>query len=264
MTRIFDLSSSIDDTYFPLRALGELRARGQETGVPWLVIGAVARDLVVHLPLGHAPARATKDVDIAIAVPSHDGFEAFARGLERRPSGAHAFSVAGIAVDVVPFGGIEADGTITFSDDHRMSVIGLTEAASSADRVKLSDDLTVSVAAIEAQCPLKVLAWRDRHATDTKDAHDLITLLFAGSEGRYATETWDDESCLDVNDDDILLAGAYRLGREGSTSFSAERHAVVLEILDDEERLQMLVRQARRLGAKDVLDAYVRGFSSLR
>lgn len=264
MTRTFDLSSSIDGTFFPLEALRALLARGEETGVPLLVIGAVARDLVVHLPLGHTQIRATKDVDIAIAVPSNEDFAAFTHGLEQRDNGMHAFTVAGIAVDVVPFGGIEADGHITFGDKHRLNVIGLSEAAFSPDKVRLTKDLIVNVASIEAQCPLKVLAWRGRHPDDTKDALDLITLLHAGSEGRYADETWEDEDCLTLNDDDIVLAGAYRLGRNGSALFTEPRRESVLQILQNEQQRQLLVRHSRGLMAGEVLYAYVQGFSAQR
>ncbi|MEO7587243.1 MAG: hypothetical protein ABIS84_04370 [Arachnia sp.] len=263
MTRTFDLSSSIDDTYFPLSALRALSARSEETGVTWIVIGAMARDPVVHIPLGHAPARATKDVDIGIAVPAKDGFTTFTEGLTQRRNGQHAFSIEGVPIDIVPFGGIEADGHITFPDGHRLNVIGLSEAASSPDQVRLAENLTVSVASLEAQCPLKLLAWRDRHTTDTKDALDLITLLSAGSEGCYAEETWDHDYSLTANDDDIRLAGSFRLGLEGAALFGGPRREAASTILRDGAQRALLLRHMSQHGAKEILDAYVRGFVGL-
>ena len=49
MTRLFDHSSRTDQPV-PLDVLADLHHRATDLGLPWVVIGAAARDLVVHMP----------------------------------------------------------------------------------------------------------------------------------------------------------------------------------------------------------------------
>lgn len=105
MTRTFDHSSRTDHPV-PLDVLADLHHRAIDLGLQWVVIGAAARDLVVHMPLERPAARATKDVDIAIAVEQRHQFLEFAEGYASATGGEHKIRVCGVAVDVVPFGGI--------------------------------------------------------------------------------------------------------------------------------------------------------------
>ena len=261
MTRTFDLSSTTEG-YFPLDVLRELRIIGEQTRVRWVAIGAVARDLVVHLPLNHPPQRATHDVDIAVAVEEPDGYARFTQGLARRRGGEHAFQISRIPVDVLPTAPADSDGTIEFADGNRLNIIGLAEAAARPDRVVLPHGVAVEVASIEAQCALKLLAWRDRNADDTKDAVDFISLLSAASEGLYGDEAWSDGASLEANDHDIFLAGAYRLGSRGRELFTQHRACAITSILQDPITHDRLPRHARAREAAELLDAYARGFSA--
>lgn len=49
--------------------LAEVVRAAAAVGVEVLVIGAVARDILIRHLLGARPERATKDVDVAVAVP---------------------------------------------------------------------------------------------------------------------------------------------------------------------------------------------------
>ncbi len=98
-------------------------------------------------------------------------------------------------LDIVPFGGVESDAgnaghsgnaatkEIAWPPDHaiRMNVAGFAEALTAAITVRVATDLAVPVASLPGQAMLKIVAWRDRHASDRKDATDLLFLL-----GHYA------------------------------------------------------------------------------
>ncbi len=77
-----------------------------------MIIGAHARDRIVHDRAGLELSRATRDLDLAIAVPSMPEFHALTQDLQPVGVTAISFLVQGHHVDLIPFGGIE---TITGS-----------------------------------------------------------------------------------------------------------------------------------------------------
>ncbi|WP_460771749.1 nucleotidyl transferase AbiEii/AbiGii toxin family protein [Mariniluteicoccus flavus] len=245
----------------------ELAAQAQTLGTKWLLIGAAARDLTVHAPLGNRPTRQTHDIDIAVAVQGTPHFQEFTSGFERIPNLDHKVRVLGVEVDVVPFGGLEEAGTVTFTDESRLDVVGLAEALEAPDIAQLAAHLAVPVASAEAQTALKILAWRDRGREDPKDARDLRTLLEAASDGVYGDETWDDEHALRACDHDHPLAAAFRSGRLAGGLFTdPARAAAVTQVLCQEAtRRRLDIDFGRpRASAPDLLDAYTRGFNEGR
>lgn len=162
--------------------LAELASALGDLDIPFLVIGAAARDLAIHARQGATAVRATLDLDIAVAVDSSAEFEAIGARLPRSPHVPHRFDVLGTEVDVVPFGPVESGRSICFANDHRLDVTGLAEAAATSLPVLLPGGALVRVASPAAQTALKVLAWRDRGHGHSKDALDLFTILAAMSE----------------------------------------------------------------------------------
>lgn len=257
MTRFFDLCSV--DHPVPVDLIADLASQAVAVGARWAIIGAAARDLVVHTERYTGPTRATHDVDIALAVDGGPMFDQFKDPFE--PRGAHRVRHRGVDIDVVPIGGVEESGAVTFADGHTLDVVGLAEAVLYADTVKLRPGLTVSVASIESQACLKILAWRDRNLQNSKDALDLSTILEACAEGRYEAETWKDEEALEASDFDILMAGAYRCGREGGMMFDIQRSSAVENVLRDPGKRTLLTRHMNTGIAADLLDAYSRGYA---
>ena len=94
-----------------------------------MVIGATARDILSVAIAGAPPTRATADVDIAVAVSSWQSFEALTADLERVGRRRHTFVVAGMHVDVVPFGELETSRrVIDWGGGSQMNTLGLREA----------------------------------------------------------------------------------------------------------------------------------------
>jgi predicted nucleotidyltransferase len=115
----------------------------------WLIVGATARDLILH-HVYHLPiSRATIDLDIAVAVPSWVAFEVLQKELLKRGAGlhpriTHRFVMRTWQIDIIPFGGIEESGVIFWppSNDTKMFVLGFDEASRNALNVTFRAGVT--------------------------------------------------------------------------------------------------------------------------
>ncbi|EWS81390.1 hypothetical protein BF93_17630 [Brachybacterium phenoliresistens] len=238
-------------------AVGDRAAR---LGLVPLLIGAAARDLVIHARQQRDPVRATKDIDIAIAVRGDQEFSKLATALGHPTKGMHRFEVLGVEVDLVPFGGMEHERTIRFPDDHVLDVTGFEEAFSTSVVVRMPRGTEIRVADAPAQTALKILAWRDRRHTNTKDAADLFSILEAISEEPFVDDVWEDIDALDATDDDIISAASYRAGRLAAVPFSPGDGGAVMDVLLDPQLRGHLARDMRSSLAEDLLAAYTAGF----
>ncbi|MGF6875843.1 nucleotidyl transferase AbiEii/AbiGii toxin family protein [Paraburkholderia sp. MM5477-R1] len=191
--------------------LREVAAAASEKSIEWFVGGASARDIVLTHVYDIEPTRATADVDIGISIESWAGHETLRTALltsghfEQRGSATHRLHYqapetgARTWLDIVPFGGIaDHGGEIAWPPDQviRMNVAGFEQALQVAVPVRMDADLVVPVASLPAQAMLKIIAWKDRHAVDRKDATDLLFLLAwygeAGNRERlYADDAFD-------------------------------------------------------------------------
>ncbi|MFI9012162.1 nucleotidyl transferase AbiEii/AbiGii toxin family protein [Actinosynnema sp. NPDC053489] len=263
-----DLRASTD--YEVLRAaavLARIDEAAHEARVHYLVVGATARSLISLDLLGRSPDRRTRDIDIAAEVDSWEEFDSLVGRLDRRGDSAHEFLVEGTEVDVVPYGGIEEeDRTITWPDDHVMSVLGFREAVDTAQTVLLPNGVTARIPSIPALALLKIFAWRDRHRDDRRDAVDLATMIGWYSSGKYSDRLYgEDYDVLEKSDYDLSAAGARLPGSHMPVLLDEGGTAELLRVLDDPEltgrlakdmgapRAAVLVR-ALGLGVRDVID----------
>src|SRR5699024_4218811 len=167
------------DVPVPEDALRDLTALCRTAEVEFLVIGAAARDLVIHSRQRSEPTRATKDIDIAVAVRGDEDFRALAQVLDRRGRAPHKFIVHGIEIDVISFGGNEVDRSVTFSDGSVFDATGISEVHSTSVTVRFPHGTEVQAASQAALTALKILAWSERHADNPEDALDPATILTA-------------------------------------------------------------------------------------
>src|SRR5258708_7333261 len=102
--------------------LKQVKCRADEVGAEIMVVGATARDILIRQVVGSPPARATVDIDVAVAVSSWDEVSRLVDGSQ--PGGAaHKFRVWETEVDIIPFGGIESGRrTITWPNEHMLDV----------------------------------------------------------------------------------------------------------------------------------------------
>ncbi len=242
-----DLRASTD--YEVLRAvkvLTRIDEVAREAQVHYMVVGASARSLISIGLLGTSPVRRTKDIDIAAEVDSWEEFRSLVRTLDRQGGSEHKFLVEGTEVDVVPYGGIEqVDRTIMWPDDHAMNVLGFREALSSAQTVLLPDGISVKVPSIPALALLKLLAWRDRHRVDTRDALDLQTIIEWYSSGDYLNWLYNEGfDVLERFDFDPPVAGAWLLGSRVAGLLDDKGSVEVRHVVDDQELIGRLANAA--------------------
>ena len=112
----------------------------EEIGLPFYVIGATARDIVMRQLIDTASQRRTKDLDIAIAIPDWEKFEEvsktlIAAGLGKSQKQRQGFYMGNYDLDVVPYGGVaKEDDNIYWppEEDIAMSVKGFNEVLQDA------------------------------------------------------------------------------------------------------------------------------------
>ncbi len=259
-----------------LEVLRQVDRVARELALDYFVVGAMARDILLSGVFGLSAGRATRDVDLAVAVKGWPEFEA----IKGRLVGTGAFNsdqrVAqrlyyrggsagrGYPLDLIPFGGLEEPGSeIAWPPDRAvvMNVAGYGEAFASAVAVEVEPGFAVRVASLAGLAILKLVAWANRGNTDLRDAIDLATLLrqygSAGNEDRlYGTEI----GVLEIVNYDLDLAGARLLGMDAGRIAAPSTHGQVLALFGDPaclDRLVLHVSRALRTAADPVTEAGV-------
>lgn len=244
---MIDLSSSTDPRIGVAgRVLADVGAVTAKHGVRVMVIGATARDILAEAIVGTPPARATADVDVAVAVPSWAAFRGLTADLARVGRSPHRFLVDGVQVDVVPFGDIEsAARTVDWEDGTRMSVLGLREVHARAEVARLPGGADVLVPSLPGLAVLKLVAWSDRRLETRRDAVDLQTMLGWLQAAQLLEELYENHlDALIAYDFDPTLAACFTLGREMAGLLDGTA-ADVVALLDD-DRLGQLVADMPR------------------
>ena len=224
---MLDLSACVDLRWLARVVVDISAARLSQRPI---LVGALARDILLLHAHGIDTGRATEDADFAIAAASWDEYEAARDRLIA--SGAFAPSGRGRQrvqhrefgwVDLIPFGGLErADGTIAWPPeaDPVMNVLGYRDACATAIQAALPGGLVVLVASLPMLIVLKMLAWEDRHTyAPGKDADDLLLML-----GRYL----DAGNLPRLPEDAVeLLGDAFDYGSAGALLAGREANALL-------------------------------------
>ncbi|MGC4233246.1 MAG: nucleotidyl transferase AbiEii/AbiGii toxin family protein [Niabella sp.] len=155
------------------------------SGVDFYIIGAIARD--VWYARGQKTFRGTKDVDFAILVGSYAAYDAVREYLEQhhgfKNSKENAFVVispTGIQVDILPFGEIAIDDSITLQSEGLSSIKidGLDEVhQSGTERVELMTGHSFKIATLPSIVLLKLIAFDDRPERRAKDPRDIANII---------------------------------------------------------------------------------------
>jgi len=233
------LNSRLDPDW--LKALSEIKAQAESLGIPFMVIGASARDILLDAS-NISPIRATRDVDLALEIASWDRFHELKEALIntevfKADSAMQRLIFEGyLPIDLVPYGAIEqTNSEISWPPDHavQMSVVGMKDAFDSSLTLLLTESplLEINVASASGIVLLKLLAWEDRKLETTKDAEDLYFIL------RHYIDLGNQEH-LEANHvdlfEDIDTAHARLLGRDLMGICSSTTLSVVKSILDRE------------------------------
>jgi predicted nucleotidyltransferase len=184
MSNIYTLKHSLKPGFEPVLTL--ITRTTRQTGVPFFVAGATARDLVLYHVFGRDPGRQTRHIDTGILVPDWDAFARVRQALLDAgltvTNRVHRLKDpdSGLPIDIIPFGAIADDaGEIQWPPEHAvtMSVAGFQEAYDAALSVEVGLGDTIKVASLAGLTLLKLIAWQERGNESSKDAADFLTIL---------------------------------------------------------------------------------------
>jgi len=240
---LLNLSSKIDSLF--LTIFESLDIAANEAGIPYFIVGATARDMILSMGYGIEISRATADIDLGINVSSWDEFNQLKEALtstglfsEHRARQRLTYDNS-IPVDIVPFGAISSeDGNIRWppDEDDVMNIVGFEDAFNLAQPVRLREEppLDINFASPLGLAIMKLIAWTDRNTAGNKDAIDLATVLRTYLDLGNRERLYSDHADLLTEDFDYVLAGAELLGRDIASSASSPTKRLIIEILRQE------------------------------
>lgn len=258
---------------------GEIAEVCAEVGVEFLVVGATARDLILHYGHGAPIKRATTDIDVAVLVADWATFNELKEALEacgykKSKAAQRFFSPSDTPVDIVPFGAVaDAASTILWppAGDTSMSVLGFREAHEHADIVRIQESpaIDICVATPVGLALLKLMAWQDRSPdVRPKDAVDLRYLLDYYEKIPEVSDTlYSDAGLGERYSWDTQLMAAELLGKSVREIIGTDAAQVLQTLTADSQILETLVLEMSAWKehaierSSTLLDAFSFGFS---
>lgn len=225
-----------------------------------LIVGAMARDLVLVHGYGARLERGTRDVDFGISVATWEEFEALKAelikiGFSESPPTQHRLArhdSEGLPwdIDIIPFGDIANEkNEISWppNADVVMSVAGFDEALLHAISVKISDspDTFISVASPAGIVILKLIAWleRDPHKKP-KDAEDIVYIISSYSKIPEVFDALYEDGHMEAQDWNETLASASKLAADCAKIASRQTALFLADnLLTRPELLEQLSQQ---------------------
>lgn len=258
----------------------DISAHTEALGIEFLVVGAMARDLVLVHGFGATIERGTRDVDLGVNVANWDEFNALRKRLQDAGYQADADKVHRLIregsdglpweIDIVPFGKIASeDHCIEWppKENFIMNVLGFTEAHNTALNVQISEapNITIPVASPAGMCLLKLVSWLDREVElKAKDAADVAYLIQTYSNIPEIQDALFEEGHMEAQDWNEVRATARKLGEDTGKIASFE----TLEFLKEElfERSDRKEQFVRNMSERDpaqsseLLDVFAAAF----
>jgi predicted nucleotidyltransferase len=198
--------------------------------IEFLIVGAMARDLVLYHGFGAGIERGTRDVDFAIQVESWQEFDSLKAALVHVGFSTDATAAYRLGyidsedmpweLDILPFGELtDTNNDISWppNGDFVMSMLGFAEALKTAWRVQIVERpaCIVPVANPAAMIVLKMIAWTERDVQlRRKDAQDIAYIIKNYEKIPEVYERLYQEDYMEKCDWDIDAASALLLGQE--------------------------------------------------
>jgi len=149
---------------------------------PYYLIGASAVALEL-LKNNIDPGRVTRDIDFAIMTPSHNAYQKVCKslldyGFRERDFPYRFYSEKfNVVTDILPFGDIEQNRTVWFSDRKiEMHVLGMREVLSETIAIPI-EDKQLHIPSFQGMIILKLVAWSDRQENRENDLTDILKII---------------------------------------------------------------------------------------
>jgi predicted nucleotidyltransferase len=240
---LFNLSGKIEKPI--VDALYTLKKVADSLNIPFFVVGASARDIILKHCYGIEPPRKTGDIDLGVEVASWEQFRELtelliATGQFFPTKETRRFLCGLILIDIVPFGPITDDNKkISWPPEHEiiMSMVGFEEAYEYSITVRLSSDpvLDIKLSTLPGLAIMKIISWKDKYPQRKRDAGDLLLIMnkyegAGNSERLYGEEL----PLLQEEDFDARMAGIRLLGRDMAKISDTQTFRIIKSILDAE------------------------------
>jgi predicted nucleotidyltransferase len=211
--------------------------------IPYFLIGATARTLILQYGYNIRPGRATRDIDFGVAVSSWKDYERFRNALiatdsfvaDKQPQrlfgkNKHTW------IDLVPFGNIESPtGQIAWLPDKevKMTTHGFSEAFASALEIQIDENFVIKTASLSGLVLLKLIAWDDRK--DRRDIQDIFLIMREYLDAGNRERLYDEHRDLINENFDNEFASAEILGRDINRLMTDETRKIIEKVFADLE-----------------------------
>lgn len=198
--------------------------------IPFLVVGATARDIILHHGFNANIERGTRDIDFGIQVQNWEQFAQLKANLLDNGFTGHKSKVHQLIttvdngeeweIDIIPFGDLAGnDDAITWPPQHdlKMSVTGFKEAFKNTLDVTISDKpkLAIKVASPAGMLLLKLVSWLERAPSiRRKDAIDIYYLTKHYSKIPEIVESLYENNFMTAQDYDEHKASTMKLASD--------------------------------------------------
>lgn len=234
----------VEENFFEM--LASFSEAAEAENVPWLIVGATARALLLEKIFGWPKGIATEDTDFAVQVNNWAHYDALCSRLSQQgvfkplqhPTKRFA-SAHDLLVDLIPYGGVETGIKQVYwppNNDELMTVRGFDRAQKDAIIVTVNNKLNVPVISPRGLCALKLFAWEERHTQhpgrDTKD----LAYLFQNIEHLYPANLLHTEhqDAMEANDYDIEMAAMHQFGESVKDLLEPEENEFLTSFLCSE------------------------------
>ena len=222
-----------------------LKKVAESLGIPFFVVGAFARDLVLKHGYGIEPRRKTGDIDLGVEVANWEQFEKLkesliATGQFSLTPDKQRLRCGTILIDILPFGPItDKDKKISWPPEHEiiMSMVGFDEAYEHSITVRLSSDpdLDIKLASLSGLAIMKLISWKEKYPDRKRDAEDLLLIMNKYEEAGNSERLYEEDlPLLQEEGFDTKLAGTRLLGRDMVKISDPETSRTIKGILDAE------------------------------
>jgi predicted nucleotidyltransferase len=239
----FDLSGKIDQKTVAVLSL--IKRIADSLNIPFFVVGATARDIILNHCYGLKTPRMTKDIDLGVEVSGWKPFSQLrdsllSTGKFSPTSEMHRLQFDSILIDIIPFGAITDDKKqISWPPEHEIFVnmVGFKEAYESSITVRLNSApaLDIRLPTLPGLALMKLISWKAGYPERQKDAEDLLVIMQKYEEaGNFDRLYGKERILLEEENFDTMYASIRLLGRDIALMAEPFTFGAVRAILDEE------------------------------
>lgn len=240
---LIDISGKLDNSY--ITAIKEIKKVTDSLTIPFFIIGAWARDIIMEYFYGIKAPRMTIDIDLGIKVSSWKQFGELINKIIltkkfKKSQEKHRVIYNNIMIDIIPFGGVSDNNErISWPPENEvvMSVMGFLEVYNYSTLVRLYNNpkLEVKIPTLPGLVILKIFAWKDNFPNRSKDAEDLLFIMKNYENAGIFDKLYGSElQLLESEDFDNQIAGIILLGKEISKICTNKTIMYLRRIMDEE------------------------------